>query len=416
MKLIKKIFSSELGRGALVLLILVSFGNILSYLFQFSMAWMLGPADYSILATITSIIAIFGIPILSLQVIIAKHTTKLKVSEKIGSIKGMFKNLTMKMSIVSFISFALFLFISYFWLVKYLKIAFPLLVLTGVFIFGAFLYPIAAGILQGTKRFKELGFSFIVNGLLKLSVGIFLVLMGWRVYGAVFGFIAGILFSFFIILILIKDILKVKESRGKFSLFSDKSFFSFLAIMIFVLIFNVDVIFAKAFFSAEIAGKYAVVSLLGKIILFVTMSVGNVMFPINSERFLRGKKTGGVLKKTFLLISLICLVVLPFLLLFPEFVIKTLFGSGYLLGGWVLFYVGLAFILLSFINIFILNSISKNQFKFVQFIYLIACLIVQIFLFYFFHKTVEQFSLAFLISTIITFIGGIMVLKPQKSF
>jgi len=416
MKLIKKIFSSELGRGAIILLVLVSFGNVLSYLFQFSMAWMLGPADYSILATITSIIAIFGIPTLSLQTIIAKHTTELKVSEKIGSIKGMFKNLTMKVSIFSFITFTLFLLISYFWLVKYLKISFPLLVLTGVFIFGAFLYPIAAGILQGTKRFKQLGFSFIVNGLLKLSVGVFLVLIGWKVYGAVFGFIAGILFSFFIILILIKDILKVKESQEKFSLFSNKNLFSFLAIMIFVLIFNIDVIFAKAFFSAEIAGKYAVISLLGKIILFVTMSVGNVMFPINSERFLKGGKTGGILKKTFLLISLICLAALPFILIFPDFIVKTLFGSKYILGGGILFYVGGAFILLSFINIFILNSISKNQFKSVQFIYLIACIIVQILLFCFFHNTIQQFSLAFLISTIITFVGGIVVLKPQKSF
>ncbi len=413
--MIKKIFSSELGRGAFILLVLVSLGNVLSYLFQFSMAWMLGPADYSVLATITSIIAIFGIPTLSLQTIIAKNTTELKVSKKIGSIKSMFKNLTIKMLIFSGITFGLFLVVSHFWLEKYLNIPFSLLALTGVFIFGAFLYPISAGILQGSKRFKELGFSFIVNGLIKLSVGILLVLIGWKVYGAVFGFIAGILFSFFIIFIFIKDILKAKESKEKFHLFS-KNYFPFLAIMIFVLMFNIDVIFAKAFFSAEIAGKYAVLSLLGKIILFVTMSIGNVMFPINSERFLHGKKTGGVLKKTFLFVSLICGASLLVFLLFPELVIKIIFGSKYVLGGRILLYIGIAFSSFSFINIFILNSISKNQFKIPQFIYLVACLIFQIILLSVLHNTISQFSLGFMISTLIAFIGGLIFLKPQESF
>lgn len=413
--IIKKILSSELGKGAFILLVLVSFGNVLSYLFQFSMAWMLGPADYSILATITSIIAIFGIPTLSLQTIISKHTTELNVSKNIGKIKGMLKNLTIKMLIFSSISFILFLFISYFWLEKYLNIPFSLLALAGVFIFGAFLYPIAAGILQGTKRFKELGLSFVVNGIIKLSVGVSLVLIGWKVYGAVFGFIVGILFSFFIIFIFIKDILKAKESKEKFNIFS-KNYFPFLAIVIFVLIFNIDVIFAKAFFSAEIAGKYAVLSLLGKIILFVTMSIGSVMFPINSEKFLNGKKTGGVLKKTFLFVSLICGTSLIIFLFFPELVINIIFGNEYILGGRILFYIGFAFSSISFINIFILNSISKNQFKGPQFAYLALCLIGQIILFSLFHNTIEQFSLAFMFSTLITFIGGIIFLKPQESF
>jgi len=242
-----------------------------------------------------------------------------------------------------------------------------------------------------------------------------LVLIGWKVYGAVFGFIAGILFSFFIIFIFIKDILKAKESKEKFHLFS-KNYFPFLAIMIFVLMFNIDVIFAKAFFSAEIAGKYAVLSLLGKIILFVTMSIGNVMFPINSERFLHGKKTGGVLKKTFLFVSLICGASLLVFLLFPELVIKIIFGSKYVLGGRILLYIGIAFSSFSFINIFILNSISKNQFKIPQFIYLVACLIFQIILLSVLHNTISQFSLGFMISTLIAFIGGLIFLKPQESF
>jgi len=414
MEFIKKIFSSEFRRGAFILLALITFGNILSYIFQFTMAWMLGPADYAILATITSIIALFGTPTNSLQTIIAKHTTELKVKNKIGNIKGMFKYLTLRVLTFSSVIFVLFSIISYFWLSNSLNISFSLLLLTGVFIFGAFLYPIGAGILQGTKKFKELGFSFIVNGILKLSIGISLVLIGWKVYGAVMGFILGSLFSFFIIFIFIRDILTSKESKEKISFNSNRNIFSFIAIMIFVFLFNLDVIFAKVFFSAEIAGKYAVLSLLGKIILFVTMSIGNVMFPINSEKFLKGEK--GIIKKTLVFISIICSIVLVAFLFFPELIIKILFGEAYVLGGNILFYVGIGFVSLSFVNIFILNSISKNQFKGKQFVYMLSCLIIQIILFNFFHLTIEQFSIAFMVSAIITFFGGIIFLKPQESF
>jgi len=79
--MLKKIFSNELFKGSFILLVFNSFGNVLSYFFQFIMAWMLGPSDYSILATLTSIIGIFGILTLSLQTIVAKRTAELNIKK-----------------------------------------------------------------------------------------------------------------------------------------------------------------------------------------------------------------------------------------------------------------------------------------------------------------------------------------------
>jgi len=411
----KKIFKNELLRGSLILLLLTAFGNFLSYVFQFTMAWMLGPSDYSILAAITSLIAIFGIPTLSLQTIIAKHTTELKVKKEIGKIKGMFKFLTKRVLAFSTATFIIFSLISYIWLSEFLKIPFSLLVLTGIFIFGAFLYPVAAGILQGTKKFQDLGVSFVINCLTKLIVGVLLVVIGWKVYGAVLGFVSGIIVSFLIIFPFLKDIFEVKESKEKFSIFSKKSLLPFIAIVILVLIYSLDVIFAKAYFSAEIAGKYAVISLLGKIILFLTVSVGNVMLPISTERFIDGQKTK-VLEKTILLVFLICGFALIFFLFFPDLIVQLLFGSQYSSASGILLYIGIAFSSISFLNIFILNSISKNQFRKFQFIYLLSGLILQIILLSIFNQTIEQFSLAFMFSTIITLFGGFVFLKPLREY
>ncbi len=412
----KKLFSGELFRGSFILISLIFLGNVLSYVFQFTMAWMLGPEDYSILATITSIIAIFGISTLSLQTIIAKRTTELRVQKKIGNIKWMFKFLAFKTFLFSLISFGIFSLISYLWLSKYLKISFPLLILTGIFIFGAFLYPVAAGILQGTKKFKGLGFSFIVNGLFKLIVGSSLVFIGWKVYGAVLGFIVGIMMSFIVIFPFLRDIWVVEESEEKFELFSNTNLFTFFAIILFILMYSLDVIFAKAFFSAQISGEYAVISLLGKIILFLNMSIGNVMFPINSERFICGKETKGIFNKSLLLVFLICGFSLLIFFLFPEFVVNTLFGEKYAAGEGILFYVGFAFSSISLLNIFVLNTISKNEFKFPQLGFLLISLIIQIALLSLFHKTIIQFSIAFMVSTTITLLGSIFFLNPPREY
>ena len=87
MKLIKKIFSSELGRGASILFITMSIFNILNFLFHFSMGRMLGPEEYRILAVLMSIIYIYNVPTEAIQTIISKYTSKFNLKKEHGKIK-----------------------------------------------------------------------------------------------------------------------------------------------------------------------------------------------------------------------------------------------------------------------------------------------------------------------------------------
>jgi len=261
--------------------------------------------------------------------------------------------------------------------------------------------------LQGTKRFKELGISFVANVFFKLVVGVFLVVIGLKVYGAILGFIIGIIISFLIIFPFLKDILKTEKSTEKIEIFSKSSYPAFMGIIILVLLYSLDVVFAKAFFISETAGEYAVISLLGKIILFLSISIGSVMLPINSERFINGGKTKSVFNKTIFLVSIICGISLFLFIFFPEFVVKTLFGIQYLAGSKILLYVGLSFSFISFLNIFILDAISRNNFKFKNAMFLLLGLIIQIILLSLFHQTIKEFSLAFMFSSFIVFLIGL---------
>jgi len=82
--------SNELLKGSLILLILLNIGNVINYVFQFSMARMLGPIDYGVFAVLTNIVYIFSVPTLSIQTVVSKNTTKFAIKNEYGNNKRIF--------------------------------------------------------------------------------------------------------------------------------------------------------------------------------------------------------------------------------------------------------------------------------------------------------------------------------------
>ena len=410
---LSRFIKNELFIGSLILLIMISISNLLNYFFHFSMARMLGPADYSVLAVLTSLIYIFNVPTLSIQTIASKYSTKFNSKKQFGKINSLFVFLTKKLLIFSFFAFIAFAVISIF-LAKSLDISFGLLTLTGTILFGMFLSPIAIGILQGTKKFKVWGINAMISSLIKLIIAIALVFFGFKIYGAVIGFIIGTTISFFLALPFIKRITKDKrKDKQEIKIFSSYDLATFFAMLFFVIMFSCDVILAKKFFSPELAGKYSVASMIGKMLLFSIMSISSVMFPISSEKFLNGQRTRGVVKKTFFISSVLCGLALILSITFPKLIIKILFGSQYVDVSGILIYLMIAFSAISFLNILILYKISKNKLELKHIIFMGLFLATQIILLSLFHKTIYQFSIVFMLSAIISFIGSLILIRSK---
>ena len=109
---IKKYFKNELFVGSFIIISLTFIGNFFSYLFQFLSARMLGPEDYVVVAVITSLIAIFGIPSTAIQTVISKNATALKIKKKLGNIKGLMNSSLRKMFFIALIFFILYSLVS----------------------------------------------------------------------------------------------------------------------------------------------------------------------------------------------------------------------------------------------------------------------------------------------------------------
>ena len=183
----KKILSSELGKGTLILFIMLGIFNLLNFAFHFTMARILEPAEYGTLAVLISITYIYGVPTEAIQNIISKYTIKFNIKRQYGKIKFlMFKSLKKGFKI-SFFIFVVLFFLA-FGISYILNINFWLIFLANFIIFGAFLTPIVLGVLQGRKKFFSLGGAMVFEASFKMIFSVSLVIFGFGVYMLFYGF------------------------------------------------------------------------------------------------------------------------------------------------------------------------------------------------------------------------------------
>ncbi len=399
----------EVISGSLILLIAFGIFNLFNFVFQFSMARLLSLEDYGILAALTSIFYIIGIFSESIQTVITNYSSRAKDD---GKIKNIIKRSLRKSLHVSVIIFVLYLILAIF-LSDLLRIPYWLISLNGLVIFTSFLAPVPRGALLGKKMFSSLGLNVIIESVLKLVLGVLLVFIGWRVYGALAGSILALFIAFFLSFIPLKKILSSKEegaeTTGIYG-YTKPIFFTVFALLLF---YNLDVILAKVFFEDSVAGAYAIISLLGKIIFFGTSPISKAMFPLSSESHINKKEHKPIFTSAFFILTVCIIVALLVFYFFPEFII-VLFAGKTLgeVNGSILFIIGVASSIIAFTNLIILYKLSVGKHKYYPYIFLFV--ILEVVLLSYFSHSILSFSLAFLGSSVMFLIGSILLLRNES--
>ncbi len=406
--MLKKFLSSELGKGTLILFIAINFYNFLNFLFHFSMGRMLGPEGYGILAVLMSLIYIFAIPSEAIQNIISRYTSQFNVKREEGKIKYLL-NKSLKKTITYSISLFLFLTILGIFLSWFLQINFWLIFITNLFIFIAVSMPITRGVLQGRKKFTSLGINMVIEAALKLFFAISLVIFGFKVFGAIIGAILGSLASLVFAFYFNKDILEKKEEETSFKGIYSQSIPYFITMLVIFIGFSLDILLAKRFFSPELAGQYAVLSMLGKMIFFGTIAIGKAMFPLTSEKHDTKGDASKLFYKSILMITAICVFATLIYGFLPKLVIGLLYGSQYLEMAPYLVYSAISLSFLSLSNLIFIYHLSTNKLKHSPFLFIF--LLIEIALLSMFHSNILEYTLAFMVSNTIMFIGSFFFVK-----
>lgn len=396
-KKIKNLGNDELIRGSFIILVLLIFYNILNYVFQLSMARMLGPADYGILAVMMSFIYIFGIPGTAIQTIASKYTSKFSMNNEPGKMKdflirGLWKGFLFSL-IIYIIAIPIIFLLS-----GLLDIKFYLLALTFLFIFYVFTISVIRGIMQGKKKFFHLGINLIIESFFKVLFSLLLVFLGFKAFGAIVAVITGALIAFFFSFFSIMEILNSKRKREEFPSIYLSNISVLISMTSLVLLYSLDVILVRIFFSPEISGQYAFVSLIAKAIFFGSSAISSALLPISSEKFEKNSSTKGIFRKAVMMTSFICISALIIYLLFPAQIVYILsFGSKmYLPASNILFILGLAYSFIAMANTFVIYGISINKIGKIASFFSIIFVVLEIFLLSVFNSSLIIFSLALL--------------------
>ena len=407
----------KLLKGSLILLITFNIFNLFNFLFQFTMARLLTPSEYGVLAALFAIVYIVTIFSESIQTVITKITAQ--HSSK-GEIKNLFKRAIKKSFKFSVIILAAYLLLA-FPLSMLLKIKYSLLAFHGLFIFVSFLLPIPRGILQGKGMFKKLGLNLIIDAGSKLLFGFFLVFLAsiffpsLKLYAAVLSIFLGALLAFLFSFFVIKNFFAAKEKEVNLKNIYNYSTPIFVLTLVVIAFYSVDILIAKMVFSEEIAGFYAISALIAKAIFWGTQPISKAMFPISTSEK-KAKSSLSVFKSALFILLAFLIVGLLIVYFFPNELIHIFSGKSIQESSNILFILSLSMALLSLSNIILLYKISKTTFYSKGFCYWLALPIgIEILLLTLFSKDLIMFSKALCFSAIIFLLFSILPFKKNEN-
>lgn len=381
-------FQSTLGDAGILMIssLLVNAGN---YALNLCLGRWLGPevfAEANILATLVMILSFIAV---GLQLTVAKYAATLFAQNQKENLKNL-----VSVFVKTGKRFGLFLLPILLLLASFIKVyllfksIMPLLIL----FLGFPLYilmSISRGYFQGTNQFKKLATTYVIEMIGRVIVTLALLfifkdsahLSSFVALGFLASFIATYLYS------------KIKTSSSAQQLPYKKEIISFLAVIgIYelsqILINNSDVILVKHFFSAEEAGHYAAIALIGRIVFFATWTIVTLLFPKVIEKEKRGESHTHLFWGALTLVGTIGMMIVGACFFFDTRIIEILFGAEYISMSHILGTYALATCLFACANVFAYYHMSLNNYVPVAISIVIG--ILQIISIYIFHHSLEQ--------------------------
>ncbi len=382
--------NSEIVKGGFILLVSTGIFSFLGFVFQIFMARSLSIVEYGLLATLFSIIYIFGFFTEFLQTLIAKYAS---LQQDATATKQLLGVSLKKSGRWAFITLIIYLTASFF-LYRALNIPYGLLAFNGLFIFAVFFVPVTRGILQGKKEFASLGFNFILEGVIKLGAGVIFVYVGWNVSGAIGGAMLGTFLAFVFSLIPLKSVLSVKTKKTNnldVKIEPGPTFIIILTVMVF---YSIDVVIARMVFSEEVAGIYSIASILSKTIFWITQPISKVMLPIVARDKHNPRGSRNAFTSALFIVLIIAFFANLFFYFFDELIVQLFSGKIIAETAQILPFVGLAMSFISLANLVLLYKLSKDSVKGILYLWLVIPLEIAV-LFYF-SANLVQFSIAYI--------------------
>jgi len=369
----KIMLQNKLLKNNLVYMASVVLGGVLGYLFHFVISRRLSVGEYGELQAIISVTVIFGVFFSAFSLFTIKNSSVFALhNDREGQVKFLeFVKKRFRHLILAFL-------VSFLILLPAIKFFLHLhdywgILLAGLSVAISFYAALYSNSFQGWSDFFIIGVIGVSGVLAKLASGYVLALF-FPSASAVAG---SLLISAVVSWLIAREYFRKKWPRKKAETDGDwrKKYFdgvsfkkSLLQILFFsfglAVISNVDILLVKNLATSQIAGYYAALSVLGKTILWLSLSVAMVLFPEACADGYCGKpaKRKSILG-SYALILLISLPAICIFYFFPNFLVGTMFGSDYLSVAPNLWLFGLMAFALSLLTLESKLALARYDFK-----------------------------------------------------
>lgn len=406
-KLTEKILGRKFAKELVLLFIAINIVNFSNYIYTLMMARMLGPAEFSLFASLISIFIILSSLISTIQTVTTKYVSNYFAEKDYKSISNFFFGSFKKITLICLIFFILFILASK-QIALFLNTVSPIpIIILGSMVIISIFVSISRGTLQGIQNFSHLSLNLIIDAILRLVIGILFVYLGFKNSGAIgsssiSGFIA-ILISFIPLSFIFKNRNNkqdIKQDINFLEVYKYTIPVLIASICLFILI-SFDLVLVKHFFNELNAGQYSAAATMGKIVIFIPGAIGLVMFPKVAEYHKKNLNSIDILKKSLFITLILCGGVTICYFLFPNFLIRVMFGKVYENSAYLIKFFGVAMTFFALNNILILYNLSIEKFKFI--LPTIISTILQIVLIYLFHDSLIQVILILLFNSLVIF-------------
>lgn len=409
-RIIKSLISHPLISGSTVVFIGGFIANIFAYFVNLMMLRLLSVSDYGLLTSLNSLLVLFGIFQTSFTNLFVRYTAEFEGKSDAEGSKRL-----MEVGVKVVIAFSVILLVIQILLIDPLAHFIhvsqkELLVLMFLTIFISINSSLPYGIIQGKMKFILNSFLIIISQVLRFILGILLIYVGYRVFGAIG---ATFISSLVVFIGLSIYLYRIHYSSHKLSsILDEKKFIKefikstyafFLSAIGMTLLSNADILLVRHLMGEEASGQYAAISLMGKAIFYLTAPINFVFFPLIAYKHGRKEHLFQTLALALAVVTLGTTAISFVYFVFPN-VILAIFAPGeryeilapYL--GIFSLYI-LIFSLASLFNNFFLSIGKTGVYK----ITLVAS-ILQIVLLFLFHESFYQiigilFGVSFLLFT-----------------
>ncbi len=364
----QKILKIELINGSLNIMIASNLSNAFAFFFNIFLTRKLTHADYGIYMSLISFIGLVTIPSQSITMLLVQYTTQFFSKKQTNKAARLYSISLRYLTFLSFIVFLLFLSFSKSF-ANFLHIqTLTFLWITGIVISLSFFSIVNNAFLQSLLKFNFMAWMGVAATLSRILVATVFLLLGFQVFGVLWGVLIGavvqVCLSFYPLRFLFKSTYE-KISLSKRDLLSYALSVSVIGFAL-TSFTSTDIILVKHYFNPTDAGLYSILSLIGRVIFYLTAPISTVLFPLIIKKFHQGSD---FLKTFYLALSLVLLpsmLITGFYFLFPRFTLLIFLGGKS--DAHLIPYVGLMGLYLSIfslLNVTVTFSLSLKKIKIV---------------------------------------------------